>query len=151
MTGTEMQGQIQRIVNDVAGTAWTPTQYLEAINYAVRYVSKKRIDKNDIEFIFDLSVINGQVVPDNFERFAGSVPVTIKDTGLQRQFFYTGSTMPVVRYYVMRPALASLADTVPFKGSHLEAVKLSAAIYLKEQRGIYDMKNEKERLAELLA
>ena len=151
MTGTEMQGQIQRIVNDISGSAWTPTQYLEAINYAIRYVSKKRIDKNDTEFIFDLSVVNGQVVPDNFERFAGTVPVTIKDTGLQRQFFYTGSTMPVVRYYVMRPVLTSLADTIPFKGSHTEAVKLAAAIYLKEQRGIFDMKNEKERLAELLA
>ena len=149
MTGTELKGQIERLVNDQGG-AWTPSQYLDAINYAIRYVSKKRIDKNDTEFIFDLSVINGQEVPDNFERFAGNTPVTIKDTGGTRQFFYTGA-MPVVKYYVMRPVLANLADTIPFKGSHTEAAKLAAAIYLKEQRGTFDMKNEKDRLAELLA
>ena len=149
MTGTELKGQIERLVNDQGG-AWTPSQYLDAINYAIRYVSKKRIDKNDPEFIFDLSVINGQVVPDNFERFAGNTPVTIKDTGGQRQFFYTGA-MPVVKYYVMRPTLTVIGDTIPFKSAHMEPLKLCAAIYLKEQRGTFDMKNEKDRLAELLA
>ena len=151
MTGLEMQGQIQRIINDVAGTAWTPTQYLEAINYAIRYVTKRRVDKNDPEFIFDLGIINGQDVPDNFMRFAGNFPITIKDTGAKRQFFHTLSANPVAKFYVMRPTLTTLSDILPMKSEHDEAIKLAAAIYLKEQRGIYDMKNEKERLETLLS
>jgi hypothetical protein len=150
MTGTELQGQIQRIINDT-NNAWSPTQYLEAINYSIRYVTKRRVDKNDPEFIFDLGIINGQVVPDNFMKFAGNVPVTIKDTGGQRQFFHTQSGTPSVKFYVMRPTLSALSDNIPMKSEHSEALKLCAAIYLKEQRGTYDMTKEKERLEALLA
>jgi hypothetical protein len=150
MTGTTMQGQIQRIVNDTSN-AWTPLQYLDAINYAIRYVTKRRVDKNDAEFIFELGVINGQQQPDNFMKWSGNFPIFTKDTGAIRQWFYTGTTMPIVKYFVMRPTLAALTDTIPFKSEHEEALKLAAAIYLKEMRGTFDMDNEKERLEVLLA
>jgi hypothetical protein len=151
MTGTELQGQIQRITNDT-NTAWSPTQYLEAINYAITYVSQRRAIANDAEFVFPLSIVNGQDQPADFIKFAGTNPIEIRDLSTGgRKWYYTGSTMPTVKYYRNRPQLTSLSDTVQLNYKHCEAAKLAAAIYLKEMRGTYDMSKEKERLEVLLA
>jgi hypothetical protein len=149
MTGTELQGQIQRIINDT-NTAWSPTQYLEAINYAITYVSKRRSDANDVEFLFPVTVTNGQDQPVDFLKFAGTNPVEIRDLGTGRKWYYSGA-QPTVKYYRNRPQLTALSDTVQLNYKHCEAAKLAAAIYLKEMRGTYDMSKEKERLEVLLA
>lgn len=150
MNTLEMITQVKHMVNDL-DVAWTNEQYIEAINHGIRIVSKVRIDKNDPEFLYSMSIANGDIVPDNFEKFAGVVPVSILNSGGDRRFFFSETTAPTVQYYGVRPIVIALTDTIPFKGLYLEAVKFAAAIALKEQRGTFDMKNEKARLAELLA
>ena len=150
MTGTELRTQIQAMAND-STLDYGADNYLNALNFAINYVSKARIDKSDSEFIYDVNLVNGASVPDNFMGFAGNYPqVWIKDTGLGRQFFHSLSGTPAVRYYVSRPNLTAISDTIPFKTTLIEAVKLAALVYLKEQRG-YDMSAEKERMAAMVA
>ena len=146
MTGTEMQGQIQRIVNDVSATAWTPTQYLEAINAAIVRVAEIMEKKSDADLLYTMAINSGDLIPEYFIRFAGTYPVQ-QENGR----FICGATL-TAKYYRMPSQIVALADTIDFRSrKSLEAIKLASAIYLKEQRGTFDMKNEKERLAELLA
>lgn len=150
MNVSDMITEIKHMVNDL-GVAWTQPQYIEAINHGIRVVSKARIAKDDPEFLYSATVSNGETVPDNFEKFAGIVPVSILNSGADRKFFFSETTAPTVQYYGTRIPVTVVADIIPFKGLYAEAVKFAAAVFLKEQRGTYDMKNEKARLAELLA
>lgn len=145
MTGTELKGQVERLVNDT-GNAWTPTQYLDAINASISLVANILIKNKNIELMDEITVNNGDVVPEYFMEFAGNVPVAFSNG----RFVSSGSLS--VKYFRMPTALTVIGDTIPFRDRrNIEALKLATAIYLKEQRGTFDMKNEKARLSELLA
>jgi hypothetical protein len=150
VTGQQLRAQIQNMANDDS-LDYGDANYLEALNFAINFVSTTRIKAKDAEFVFDLGITNGQAVPDNFQGFVGSYPlVYIKDTGAGRQFFHTMTGTPVVKFYVSRPNLTLIGQDVPFKTTLLEAVKLAALIYLKEQRA-YDMTAEKERMVAMVS
>jgi hypothetical protein len=148
MTGADFITAVKNMIN-ASPTSYTPAQYLDAVNYAINYVCKRRIDKNDPEFIFPLGVVNGQDQPADFVKFAGNFPIEIRDMGVKRQWFYTGS-MVQSKYYRNRPNLTLTSEQIPLNYHHTEAAKLAAAIYLKEQRG-FNMAQEKARLEEMLA
>jgi len=148
-TGLDLRAKIQLMANDDT-LDYGADNYLDALNWAINVVSKARIKALDPEFIFDLSITNGGSVPDNFQGFVGNYNITIKDTGNGRQFFHNLSPNPTARFYVNRPNLATINDTVPFKTTLLEAIKLAALIYLKEQRA-YKMDAEKERLTAMIS
>ena len=149
MTGETLKAQIQNMANDDS-LDYGEANYLQAVNFAINFVSTARIKAKDAEFVFDLGITNGQAVPDNFQGFVGSYPqVYIKDTGAGRQFFHTMSGTPIVKFYVSRPNLTLIGQDIPFKTTLIEAVKLAALIYLKEQRG-YDMTAEKERMTAMV-
>ena len=80
MTGTELQSQIQRLVND-SGGAWTPSQYLDAINASISLVANVLIKNKNIELMDEITVNNGDVVPEYFMEFAGNVPVAFLSPG----------------------------------------------------------------------
>ena len=149
MTRPEFILSLKRTINDVSGSGFSADQYNDALNHAITEVSKLKIAKNDPNYIFDLGVINGQTVPDNFEKFAGNVPITIKDTGAQRQFFHSQSGTPSVKYYVRRPLITDDTTAIPFNSGDLEALKFSAAIYLKS-RVMMNTEAEQASLAALI-
>lgn len=148
MTGAEFIAAVKNMIN-ASPTSYTAAQYLDAVNYAINYVSKKRIDKNDPEFIFPLSVVNGQDQPADFVKFAGNFPIEIRDLGSKRTWHYTGSQV-LSKYYRNRPNITLTSEQISLNYAHTEAAKLAAAIYLKEQRG-FNMAQEKARLEEMLA
>ena len=135
MTGLEMQANLKGKLNDKA-SAWTPAQYLNAINEGIKYCVNVRVAKKDAEFLFPLGIINGQDEPADFISFAGTVPIEVRDLGAAgRKWYYTGSTMPSVKYYKMRPLLATLSDTLIMSYTHLMAVENYAVYKLEQMRG----------------
>lgn len=149
MTRPEFIASLKRAINDVSGSGWSADQYNDSLNHAITEVSKLKIAKKDPNYIFDLGIINGQMVPDNFEAFAGNVPVWIKDTGAQRQFFHSQSGTPAIKFYVRRPLINDDTTDIPFNSSDLEALKFSAAIYLKS-RIMMNTEAEQAKLAALI-
>lgn len=145
MTGTEMQGQVQRITND-AGTAWTPTQYLEAENASMVRVAEILEKKSDPDLVYSMSISNGDSIPEYFIRFSGSYPIQ----QIAGRFVCSGTI--TANYFRMPTQLTALTDTIDFRTRKcLEAMKLATAIYLKNQRGTFDMSKEEALFAELLA
>lgn len=147
MTGTELQGQVKRITNDT-NNAWSDTQYLEAFNAGIIRVSNIIEKKNDPDLLAQMAVVNGSDIPEYFIRFAGNVPVQ----QIAGKFVHTATTSITANYFKMPDALTALSSNIPFRNRrNIEALKLAAAISLKSQRGVYDMKNEEANFAELLA
>lgn len=135
MTGLEMQANLKGKLNDKAN-AWSPDAYLNAINEGIKYCVNMRVLKKDPEFLFPLSIINGQDEPADFIQFAGNVPVEVRDLGAAgRKWYYTGSTMPSVKYYRMRPLLTTLSDTILLSYTHVMAAENYALYKLEQQRG----------------
>jgi hypothetical protein len=148
MTGADFINAVKNMIN-ASPTSYTPAQYLDAVNYAINYVCKRRIDKNDPEFIFPLTLVNGQDQPADFVKFAGNFPVEIRDLGSKRTWHFTVSNLQV-KYYRNRPNITLTSEQISLNYHHTEAAKLAASIYLKEQRG-FNMAQEKARLEEMLA
>ena len=135
MTGLEMQTSLKDKLNDKAN-AWRNEQYLTAINEGLKYCVNMRVAKKDPEFIFPLGVVNGQDEPADFISFAGTVPIEVRDLGAAgRKWYYTGSTMPSVKYYRMRPLLTTLSDIILLSYTHLMACENYALYKLEQQRG----------------
>ena len=149
MTGQDVIDKALRIIN-ATPESFSSAMQLDAVNYGNNLVSHRRIAMNDPDFIFPLSIVNGQDEPVEFVKFAGTNPIEIRDLGTGRKWYYTGSVMPSVKYYRMRPQLAALSDAIYHNYRHCEAVKLATAIYLNESRG-YNMAQERARLDEMLA
>lgn len=152
MTGTDIQGRVQRLINDPGGS-WTPTQYIDATNHGMVSVANARANANDSAFVFPLAVVNGQEQPVDFIKFAGTNPIEQRNLGAGGiKWYYTGSVQPTVKYYRYPPAIAALSETIYFPaGKFIEALVLSAAIYLQEQRGVYKNDEKYAKLAALLA
>lgn len=135
MTGLEMQANLKGKLNDKA-TAWLDSQYLNAINEAIKYVVNMRVAKKDAEFLYPVTVVNGQDEPADFIQFAGTVPIEVRDLGSAgRKWYYTGSTMPSVKYYRMRPLLTTLSDAILLSYTHVMAAENYALYKLEQQRG----------------
>ena len=135
MTGLEMQTSLKIKLNDKAN-AWSDAAYLNAINEAIKYCVNMRVLKKDPEFLFPLSIVNGQDEPADFIQFAGTVPVEVRDLGSAgRKWYYTGSTMPSVKYYRMRPLLTTLSDAILLSYTHVMAAENYALYKLEQQRG----------------
>ena len=151
MTGTDMQTWLQDELTDTS-TAWSPDAYLRAINYAQTTVAKLRCDKNDAQFIFPLSIVNGQDEPTNYYKFAGTSPIEIRNLGSAgRKWYYTGSVQPSVKYYRLPDELTALTDALQVPPVWNKAVMLTAKIRLESQHGIKSLTDDKEELAKLMA
>lgn len=135
MTGLEMQTSLKDKLNDKA-SAWKDAQYLTAINDGIKYCVNVRAEAKDPNFLLPLSIVNGQDEPADFISFAGTIPIEVRDLGSAgRKWYYTGSTMPSVKYYRMRPLLTALSDIIVMSYSHMAAVENYALYKLEQSRG----------------
>lgn len=113
MTATQFLAIVRPRIGDTAKATFDDTELLEYLNDAIEQLSAERIAAKDPQMIVQASVTPGTTtVPSGFQSFAGQFPLYLVGNVITALDGTT--TARIVRYFAVKPRLASLADNVPF-------------------------------------
>lgn len=145
MTRKGLLAMVRKLIADEEATGYTEggnleepegTQELENyLNRAVDEYSKRQAEKGDIRLMKEAEISDGGILPGDYLRFCGAIPVKVLGKKVK---YYIPSTSPMaVRYLARLDYVTDYGedDELPYEEDQQIAISALAAIYALNKHG----------------
>lgn len=139
MSANDAIKRIREAVHDIS-EEYTTEEYLDFVNSAIQQVSSLLISAKYPTLVREVTIREGDRVPDNFATTAGSFPIRI--TGDRAVIVDPDMDAVTVRYFATPKNLTSTDDELPFNNEAINAVIIKTAVLHALNRNEYDISQD---------
>lgn len=139
MSANDAIKRIREATHDVS-EEYTTDEYLDFVNTAIQQVSSLLISARYPTLIREVTIREGDCVPDNFATTAGSFPIRI--TGDRAVIVDPDMESVTVRYFATPQNLANADDELPFNNEAINTVIIKTAVLHALNRNEYDISQD---------